>query len=82
MAEKAAAAEPEALEPREEGKVRHGLDMPLLPLQEDSGKPQSPPQDALTKGMGKCRLEAPLLPPQDSLSEGKRGPQWTPQEMP
>ena len=54
--------------------------MPLLPLQEDLGDPRLLPREALTKGMGKRRLEAPLLPLQDSLSEGKRGPQRTPQE--
>jgi hypothetical protein len=42
MAEKATAAEPEALEPRAEGKVQPGHDMPLLPLWEDSGKPGLP----------------------------------------
>ena len=43
VAETAAAAEPEALEPREEGEARRGLDMPLSPSQEDSGEPRSPP---------------------------------------
>jgi hypothetical protein len=42
MAEKATAAEPEALEPRAEGKAWHGLDMPLPPSQKDSGEPRLP----------------------------------------
>jgi hypothetical protein len=57
-----------------------GLDMPLPPSQEDLGDPRLLPREAPTKGMGKRRLEAPLLPLRDSPSEGERGPQWTPQE--
>jgi hypothetical protein len=61
MAEKAAAAEPEALEPRAEGEARRGLDMSLPLSQEDSGKPESLPREAPTEGMRKRELEAPLL---------------------
>jgi hypothetical protein len=52
----------------------HGLDMPLPPSQEDLGDPRLPLREALTKGMGKRGLEAPLLPLRDSPSEGGRGP--------
>ena len=71
MAEKAAAAEPEALEPRAEGKAWHGLNMPLPLSQEDSGEPKSPLQEALTKGMRRRGLEGPLSLPvlRDSPSE-------------
>jgi hypothetical protein len=40
MAEKATAIEPKVLEPRVEGEVWCGLDMPLLLSQEDSDKPR------------------------------------------
>ena len=55
VAKKATAAEPEALEPRAEGEVWHGLDMPLPPSQEDSGEPRPPPREALTKREGRAR---------------------------
>ena len=70
VAEKAAAAEPEALEPRAEGEARRGLDMPLPPSQEDSGEPRSPLREAPTKGMRNRGLEAPLSPPRESPYEG------------
>jgi hypothetical protein len=54
--------------------------MPLLPSQEDLGDPELLLQEAPTKGMGKHRLEALLLLLRDSPSEGKCGPQQTPQE--
>jgi len=54
--------------------------MPLPPSQEDLGDPGLLPREALTKGMGKHGLEAPLLLLRDSPSEGERGPQRTLQE--
>jgi hypothetical protein len=82
VAEKAAAAEPEALEPMAEGEARCGLDMLQPPSQEDSGEPRSSPREAPSKGMCKRGPEAPLSPPRDSPPEGKRRPQRGPQETP
>jgi hypothetical protein len=83
VAEKAAAAEPEALGPRAEGEARHGLETPpLSPPREGSGEPGLPPREVPTKGMHKRGLEAPPPPPRESPSEGKRGPKRAPQETP
>jgi len=62
VAEKATTTEPEALEPRAEGKVWCRLNM-LLPLSQGaSGVLEMPLQDAPTEGMHRCRFKAPLQP--------------------
>jgi hypothetical protein len=83
VAEKAATAEPEALEPRAEGTARRGLKTPpLLPPREGLGVLGTPPREAPTKGMRRCGLEAPPPPPRESPSEGKRKPKQAPRETP
>ena len=64
VAEKAATAEPEALEPRAEGAAWRGLETPsLLPPREGSGMLGTPPREAPNKGMRRRGLEAPPPPP-------------------
>ncbi len=76
-AEGATTPKPEVLEPWAESKAWHRLEMLPLPPQKSLGEPGSLPREAPLVGM--CRHVQPL---QESLSEGKRGPQWAPQETP
>ena len=74
VAEKAATAEPEVLEPRAESAEQSGLEMLLLP-QKGLGKPGLLPQEAPT--VGTCRHDQPL---REGTSKGECRPKLVPQE--
>jgi hypothetical protein len=60
-AEEATTTKPKALESWAESMVLSGLETTLPPSpQKGSGKPRLPLREALTEGMRRCRLEAPL----------------------